>query len=152
MPMPEAQVKAQATSISKWVWARKGYIDEQRRKGKMVSPVKPCPVSVIKRNICEILQLQQKQALNVVSQKDINHFHRKYIRSKMTRPAKKSTMKDLLSKPLNPYDLAMALEVSAEDTIDALSELEGEGKITPLGDSLRPALLHTAHVELNLTA
>lgn len=139
--MNQAMMEAQAKSISKWTFPRKKYIAAQRRLGKPVSPVKARPITENKEDILELLFLRKKRTENTITPQDVERFHEKYIRSKMTRMAKRQTLRNLLSDPLTAYDLAMALEVSMEDTIEALAELEDLGRTQLAADGMTIELI-----------
>jgi hypothetical protein len=104
--------------------------------------------AVIQREIIELLRTREKLIKNALTQKDIERFHRKYVRSQMTRIAKRETLTELLTDALNPYDIAMALEIPLEDAIEALVLLEREKKILPISEALRRGDLGDLIIEL----
>lgn len=149
MKLSTQEIKTQALSISKWAWARRQYIFEQRKLGRFVSPINIRDPAVIKRDIVELLDIREKLRGKTITQTDVEHFHQKYIRSKMTRQAQRKTMRDLLYDALNPYDLAMALEIPLPDTVEALLELESEQKIKPISDALGTVFMGAIPISRN---
>lgn len=119
------------------------------RSLRSVSPVNARENAGIQREIIELLRTREKLLKQSLTQKDIERFHRKYVRSQMTRMAKRETLTELLTDALNPYDLAMALEIPLEDAIAALLELEREKKIKAISEALRRGVIGDLSIELN---